>query len=96
LSYISQNGQDQENKWLVLGRMQSKGRTLVHCEGRANVYITVELSVAVPLEAGSRSTSRPGCTTCGHIPKGFYIPLLKNETMRFTGKWIELEKKLHL
>lgn len=36
---------------------------------------TMEISVAVPQEAGNQSTSKSSYTTIEHLHKGLYIPL---------------------
>lgn len=43
-------------------------------DGSANT-VTVEISMVIPQEAGSRSTPRSSTTTLGCLPRGLHVPL---------------------
>jgi hypothetical protein len=57
----------------MLARMWIKGNIHPLLVGVQTCTVTMEISVVIPQEAGSRSTSRSSYTTLGYIPKGHII-----------------------
>lgn len=68
LSYpSSQDGQGQEHMTADSGEDEGKDTYPPLVEAHP-CMATMEIGVAVPLEAGNRSTSGSSCTILGHIP----------------------------
>lgn len=62
----------------MLARLWSKGYSYPLQMEMQTYTTTVEISAAVPQEAGNRATSRSSYTTPGYISKGYFILLQRH------------------
>ena len=94
--YIYHNGKLQNSKDNhTLAKMWSKGSSPSLLIGVQACTTTLEINLVVSQKTGNRSTSRPSCSTPGHIPRrNFTIPqgyLLKHVHSSFICNSQKLE-----